>query len=158
MDLHTHLSKYVQNADTRICCDTHSAVTFPGKCEQVSVHPRQGTDSRSMKQFYRNTAWPSNGVTGATYKIMSVQGQPCHHKVQLSTKDKLQKVHVWTPLHNKQAAPQRGSPSQRLFTPFVTLEVCLVNLVTFEGCRALTALPEDSGSIPSTQKVAYHCL
>lgn len=80
---------------------------------------------------------------------MGVQGLVCNHKAQPSSKDKLQKVHVWTPLPNKQAAPRRVSSSQH-FTPFVTLEMGLVNLVTFEDCGTQVVLPENLGSIPST--------
>lgn len=85
---------------------------------------------------------------GDVYKIMGVQRRPCHHKAQPSTKDKLQKVGVWTLLPNKQAAPQRVSSSQRLFTPFVTSERGLVTLVTFEGCGALAQVPAPKRAAP----------
>lgn len=34
---HTHLPKYVRDTNACICCDTHSSVTFPQKCEQISL-------------------------------------------------------------------------------------------------------------------------
>lgn len=44
-------------------------VTFPGRCEQMSAHPRQGTKPQPKKHFYQPGL--TNEFIGATYQCMS---------------------------------------------------------------------------------------